>query len=572
MSGFELLRRFTVRKMTEIQQLIAAYARTGSEQAFRDLVTRYVNLVYSTALRLVGGDTHLAEDITQTVFLHLAKKVHNLSADVRLGGWLHRATCNVAMTVIRGERRRQLRERQLVEMNTQQDHTTENLDRLTPILDDAIEKLSAEDRTAIVLRFFEQLDFRGVGETLGSTEEAARKRVNRALAKLQLLLKHRGVVSSATALGTLLAAEAVSAAPVALAASVAGAALAGAASGSSGPVILFKLLTMTKLKLGIIGSVVVVGMGAFVVREHRDNLRLRNQLASVTVARTTPRTPGRTARTEAVQRFDWRQVESTEYTTYIANLRAIGCPEQTIKDIIIADVNALFEAKEKQNLVLTNRIEFWKTGMNVKDWVKDQLVHRYEQLESERAAIIKNLLGETTVVESRPAKISDADIQYNLLDFLAPQDRQTAMAAISEVNSTFATKFQPLLASDRWNTESRKNYGEFCHDEEQRLLDALGTEGKENYDVRASKLADYLRWRFRGIDFSEGEFRELYRFSHPNALDLDLWYVDPSIEEESKANQAAQLAVWNKAKEIVGDLRFEARTLDKTLSAYGVIK
>jgi len=61
---------------------------------------------------------------------------------------------------------------------------------VAPILDDAINQLGAEDRTAIILRFFEQRDFRSVGEALGSNEEAARKRVNRALDKLQLLLKH----------------------------------------------------------------------------------------------------------------------------------------------------------------------------------------------------------------------------------------------------------------------------------------------------------------------------------------------------------------------------------------------
>src|SRR5579864_918177 len=124
--------------MADSHELIAEYVRTGSEVAFRELVTRYINLVYSTALRVVGGDTHLAEDVTQTVFTHLARKAHSLTNRVMLGGWLHRATLNVATTIVRGESRRKSRERQSVEMNTLQDHTEANLAQLAPLLDEAI--------------------------------------------------------------------------------------------------------------------------------------------------------------------------------------------------------------------------------------------------------------------------------------------------------------------------------------------------------------------------------------------------------------------------------------------------
>src|SRR5437868_13184722 len=102
--------------MTDSQQLLAEYARNGSEAAFRELVARFVGLVYSTALRLVEGDTHRAEDVAQTVFVNLARKARTLPEDVRLGGWLHRDTCLVASHAMRGERRRRSRERQAAEM------------------------------------------------------------------------------------------------------------------------------------------------------------------------------------------------------------------------------------------------------------------------------------------------------------------------------------------------------------------------------------------------------------------------------------------------------------------------
>src|SRR5437667_10909460 len=107
--------------MTDSQPLLAEYLRTGSEAAFRELVTRYLDLVYSTALRLVDGDTHRAEDVSQIVLAALARMAGKLSGSTMLGGWLHRHTCFVARTVMRGERRRHARERQAVEMNALND-------------------------------------------------------------------------------------------------------------------------------------------------------------------------------------------------------------------------------------------------------------------------------------------------------------------------------------------------------------------------------------------------------------------------------------------------------------------
>src|SRR5208337_1839778 len=124
----------------------------------------------------------------------------------------HRHTYHVATKAVRAERRRQSREREAVEMNTLQDDSGADLRQIAPILDEAITQLGSEDRTAILLRFFEQRDFRSVGESLGSDEDAARMRVNRALEKLHSLLKHRGVALSVAAVATVLTAGAVTAA------------------------------------------------------------------------------------------------------------------------------------------------------------------------------------------------------------------------------------------------------------------------------------------------------------------------------------------------------------------------
>jgi RNA polymerase sigma factor (sigma-70 family) len=266
--------------MTDSQQLFAEYVKNGSEPAFRELVARYVDLVYSAAVRLVDGDTHLAEDVAQTVFVDFARLAPALSKDIMLGGWLHRHTCFVAAKTMRSERRRQSRERQAVEMNALPDHSEANLQLVAPVLDEAINELGSEDRAAILLRFFEQRDFRSVGATMGSTEEAARKRVTRALEKLHALLKRRGVTFSAAGLGTALVSEAVTAAPAGLAASISTAAFAGAA-GTGTTLTVLKFMAMTKLKAGIIGAIVVAGVVTPLVVQHQTQVRLREENQSL---------------------------------------------------------------------------------------------------------------------------------------------------------------------------------------------------------------------------------------------------------------------------------------------------
>ncbi len=255
--------------MTDSGTLLSEYVRTGSEPAFRDLVGRYFDLVYSSALRLVGGDAQLAEDVSQTVFLNLARKARGLPRDVMLGGWLHRDACYAARALMRRERRRQKRERQAMEMSAMEDHSASNLAQLAPLLDEAIEELRTEDRIAILLRFFEQRDFRSIGLALGSNEEAARKRVGRAVEKLHGLLKGRGVSLSAAALGTVLAAETITAAPGGLAASIAGSALAGAGVGAGLPATLLKMAAMTKIQSSLLGAVVLLGAATSLVVQHR---------------------------------------------------------------------------------------------------------------------------------------------------------------------------------------------------------------------------------------------------------------------------------------------------------------
>jgi RNA polymerase sigma factor (sigma-70 family) len=232
--------------------------------------------VHSTARRLVNGDSHLAEDVTQAVFLNLARKAGELTGEVMIGGWLHRNACFVASTMMRGNRRRQNRERKAVEMNVNEDHSAANFAEAAPLLDDAINQLGPEDRAAILLRFFEQLEFRAVAEMMGSNEDAARMRVNRALDKLHSMLTQRGVALSAAALGTTLAAEAVSSAPIGMAASVATAALGGTVTGGSALTII-KIMSISKIKIAVVSAIAAAFVAVPVIVQQKENKALRQQ-------------------------------------------------------------------------------------------------------------------------------------------------------------------------------------------------------------------------------------------------------------------------------------------------------
>ena len=162
-------------------------------------------------------------------------------------------------------------------MNALQDDSGADLAQVAPVLDEAIMSLGAEDRTAIMLCFFERRDFRAIGQALGSSEDAARMRVTRALDKLHTLLTHRGVTLSVAALGTALATEAVAAVPAGLAGSVAGAALTSAAAGGGVTATLAKLMTLANLKVGIISLLVVAGVATPLAIQYQSQARLREE-------------------------------------------------------------------------------------------------------------------------------------------------------------------------------------------------------------------------------------------------------------------------------------------------------
>ncbi len=200
-------------------ELLQDYAAHGSESAFRTLTERHLNLVYSAALRQVG-DPQLAQEVCQTVFILLARKAGSIGQNVVLSGWLFRTACFVAARARRSEQRRQRREQEAFDMQ-QLNAPEQTWPRLTPAIDEALARLGDRDRDAVLLRFFENKSHKETAAALGVHEEAARKRVDRAVEKLRRFFADRGFRISAAVLASALAAHAVQGAPAHLAAAVA---------------------------------------------------------------------------------------------------------------------------------------------------------------------------------------------------------------------------------------------------------------------------------------------------------------------------------------------------------------
>jgi len=262
------------------QQLVGEFAKNRSDGVFGELVRRHIDLVYSAALRLVH-DAHLTEDITQGVFLALAQNAGKLTDRPVLSGWLHRTTQNLAANAIRAEVRRRVHEQEAAAMNellaTEPDASW---DDIAPHLDAALGELEDDDRDALMLRYFEKKSAPEMAVQLGISDEAAQKRVRRAVERLRSLFAKRGVSVGASGLVVLLTAHAVQAAPIELAAGVSATALAGAAASTSTVITAVKIITMTTLQKIIVTAAVAVLAGAGLY-EARQAAQLRQQVQAL---------------------------------------------------------------------------------------------------------------------------------------------------------------------------------------------------------------------------------------------------------------------------------------------------
>jgi RNA polymerase sigma factor (sigma-70 family) len=268
--------------MIEDAELLRRFASKRTEEDFSELVKRHLNLVYSAALRQVGGDHQFAEEVSQSVFADLARKASAVSDHKSLAAWLYTSAHFAAAKVVRGEQRRRLREQEAHHMHESNSNSggEPQWEQLQPVIDDAMYELPEPDRAVILERFFEKKPFLQIGAKLGLTENAARMRVERALEKLREILASRGVASTSVALAAVLGAQAVSAAPVALSATVVGTSLAAAAGGAATA---WSFFTAANLKVAVPVVCAVAAIVALLVQNETLN-RLTSENIALRVA------------------------------------------------------------------------------------------------------------------------------------------------------------------------------------------------------------------------------------------------------------------------------------------------
>jgi RNA polymerase sigma factor (sigma-70 family) len=274
--------------MTEFDlELMNRYARDGVESAFAEIVRRHVNLVYSAALRQVRSP-QLAEEVAQSVFTDLARTANGLAPDTILTAWLYQVTRRTAIDVVRRESRRQLREQIATEMNVM-NATAEDWTQIEPLLDEAMEALDETDRTAVLLRYFENQSFREVGARLGTSDDAAQKRVSRAVERLREFFSKRGVAVGASGLAAIISANAIQAAPAGLALTISTASTIGATSAvAATTATVTKVIAMTTLQKSLIATAIVIAAGAGIyqarqaTQARKENEALQEQQAVLT--------------------------------------------------------------------------------------------------------------------------------------------------------------------------------------------------------------------------------------------------------------------------------------------------
>jgi len=265
-------------------QLLREYAEYANEAAFRELVSRYADLVYSAALRQVES-ADLAGDIAQSIFVDLARKARSVSerlpAHNSLAGWLHRSTRFTALNHLRNTRRRVIHERQAMEQLLTDSNVAGNWEEIRPALDEALDSLGDEDRDAVLLRYFKNHDLRTVGATLGISDDAAQKRVSRAVERLREFFAKRGVTVGASGLVVVISANAVQAAPVGLALTIStAAALTGTTLATTATVTATKAIAMTALQKTIVTATIAILAGAGIY-EARQAAHLRDPVESL---------------------------------------------------------------------------------------------------------------------------------------------------------------------------------------------------------------------------------------------------------------------------------------------------
>ncbi|MDB6027883.1 MAG: hypothetical protein JWM68_4106 [Verrucomicrobiales bacterium] len=263
------------------------------------------------------------------------------------------------------------------------------------------------------------------------------------------------------------------------------------------------------------------------------------------------------------QKIDWRIVESEDYRQYIVNLRAIGCPEETIRDIIIADVNKLFEARRKEmRSTSTNKFEFWKAGNMFASMLDEEKVKQKQAMAKEKKELLTALLG------SAPEEKADLGMLVNpfqdMLDFL-PDGKQ---GQVVDLLQTFQAKMMKSMKDGAPDAEDMKGMGKIQKEMDAELAKILSPQELEDYQLRLSQTAMMMRMQLASFDPNEKEFRDIFKLKKQ----FDDEYGLMAAMDDSKKRKDAQKEMDAQMKQILGDDRYADYERTQDYAYQGIAK
>jgi hypothetical protein len=251
--------------------------------------------------------------------------------------------------------------------------------------------------------------------------------------------------------------------------------------------------------------------------------------------------------------LDWRTVESEDYKKYVANLRAIGCPEKTIRDVIIADVSDLYRQRYRELFPPTNRVEYWKAGNPMANLFDETKLAKEHELEQGKRALVRTLLGSDYTDEEDPSSIHIDSFSERLLNFLTPE-KQTAM---KELEDKFAIKMMKTY-KNTWRGDEGPSQAVQAEKNEA-VLQVLTQEEKFEYDLRRSDTAVLLRVGLGRFEVSENEFRAVFpdlKEFIANAGKVGFGAMMRGEPDPRPEGGAARTALQARLKAALGDERF----------------
>lgn len=253
----------------------------------------------------------------------------------------------------------------------------------------------------------------------------------------------------------------------------------------------------------------------------------------------------------AAQKFDWRLVESEDYRKYIANLRAIGCPEETIRDIIVADVNKLFESRKKEiKGSSTKKFEYWKAGNMFAAMVDPDLLEKQQALAKEKRELLIQLLG--SAPDEKPDLMAGFNPFEQMLDFL-PSSKQTALM---EIMQKYQAKMMKGLSGGQPDAEDMKNMQKTQKEMEAEMSKILTPDEYEAYQLRMSQTAMVMRMQLASFDPNEQEFKDLFKYKKAYDDEFGLMGMGALTGDEKTKAEAAKKQMDASIKAALGDARY----------------